>query len=114
MLWLIVFAAPASKEIKGLEWRGAAIGTASWSGVLLRDVLQAAGLDAEDASISHVQVCFLNAVSRIGLIFGTRKIQFDTIDCNLFFLRNLSRYIYASTCRRAKIYSEVSLGWNTL
>jgi len=52
-----VFAAPASKEIKGLEWHGAAIGTASWGGVLLRDVLQAAGLDAEDTSISHVQVC---------------------------------------------------------
>ena len=57
-----MFAAPDSKEIKGLEWHGAAIGTASWSGVLLRDVLKAAGLDSEDASISHVQVSLLTSV----------------------------------------------------
>jgi hypothetical protein len=57
-----LFAAPDSKEIKGLEWHGAAIGTASWSGVLLRDVLKASGLDAEDASVSHVQVSLLTSV----------------------------------------------------
>ena len=62
VLDIILFAAPDSKEIKGLEWHGAAIGTASWSGVLLRDVLQASGLDAEDASISHVQVNLLTSV----------------------------------------------------
>eukprot|EP00889_Picochlorum_renovo_P003723 jgi/Picre1/30753/NNA_006114.t1 len=34
---------PSPKEIKGLEWQGAAIGTAVWGGVLLRDVLKEAG-----------------------------------------------------------------------
>lgn len=49
------FAAPSSKEIKGLEWEGAAIGTAVWSGVLLRDVLKMAGLDGSDPRIKHIQ-----------------------------------------------------------
>jgi sulfite oxidase len=32
-----------SYEIKGLDWDAGAIGTAIWGGVLLRDVLKAAG-----------------------------------------------------------------------
>ena len=32
-----------SHEIKGLDWDAGAIGTAVWGGVLLRDVLKAAG-----------------------------------------------------------------------
>lgn len=42
--------------VKGLEWGGAAIGTAVWGGVRLADVLRAAGLRAEDETDGeHVQ-----------------------------------------------------------
>lgn len=51
-------AAPSPKEIKGLEWQGAAIGTAAWGGVLLRDVLLAAGLDDADSNVKHIQVWY--------------------------------------------------------
>ena len=44
-----------AKPIKGLSWEGAAIGNAVWSGVLLRDVLQMAGLDQEDPAVAHIQ-----------------------------------------------------------
>lgn len=43
------------KEVKGLEWGGAAIGTAVWGGARLADVLRAAGLDASDPGVAHVQ-----------------------------------------------------------
>lgn len=46
---------PGAKKIKGLEWEGAAIGNAVWSGVLLRDVLNYAGLNESDASVAHIQ-----------------------------------------------------------
>jgi sulfite oxidase len=36
---------PSGHEIKGLDWGVGAIGTATWGGVLLRDVLTAAGED---------------------------------------------------------------------
>ncbi len=42
----------AVKPVKGLDWDVGAIGTATWSGVLLRDVLAAAGVDAERAQES--------------------------------------------------------------
>ena len=44
------------KKVKGLEWEGAAIGNAVWGGVLLRDVLKAAGLDDDDPTVHHIQV----------------------------------------------------------
>lgn len=47
--------APSSKEIKGLEWQGAAIGTAVWGGVLLLDVLKEAGIDENDPDIEHIR-----------------------------------------------------------
>lgn len=46
------------KEVKGLRWGNAAISTARWSGVWLRDVLALAGLTAEEvaaAELKHVQ-----------------------------------------------------------
>jgi len=39
----------AVKKLKGLQWRGGAIGTATWSGARLSDVLLAAGLTEETA-----------------------------------------------------------------
>ena len=46
---------PSPKEIKGLKWEGSAIGTATWTGVLLRDVLIAAGINENDPSIRHIR-----------------------------------------------------------
>ncbi|KAI3434691.1 hypothetical protein D9Q98_002754 [Chlorella vulgaris] len=44
-----------SRVVKGLEWDGGSISTATWSGVRLRDVLLAAGLDDEDPNVAHIQ-----------------------------------------------------------
>jgi len=44
----------SQKELKGLNWRGGAMGNAEWTGVKLRDVLLAAGYDDNDKSIQHV------------------------------------------------------------
>ena len=46
---------PSPKEIKGLKWEGSAIGTATWTGVLLRDVLIAAGINENDPSTRHIR-----------------------------------------------------------
>jgi sulfite oxidase len=44
------------KPIKGLGWNAGAISNAQWTGVLLRDVLQAAGFSENDLTkYSHVQ-----------------------------------------------------------
>lgn len=43
------------KSVQGLSWKGAAIGNAKWTGVRLRDVLIAAGVDPNDKRIKHVQ-----------------------------------------------------------
>lgn len=45
------------KPVKGLSWGQAAVGNATWTGVLLRDVLLAAGLREDTPGIEHVQVC---------------------------------------------------------
>jgi len=42
------------KKVKGLSWSHNAISNAKWSGVLLKDLLLAAGVDPEDKSIKHV------------------------------------------------------------
>jgi len=44
----------ATKNLKGLEWRGGAIGNAEWAGAKLSDVLKAAGYDETDERIRHV------------------------------------------------------------
>ena len=44
----------AEKELKGLDWKGGAIGNAKWTGAKLYDVLKAAGVDEEDERIKHV------------------------------------------------------------
>jgi len=44
----------AQRNLKGLEWRGGAIGNAEWSGAKLSDVLKAAGYDENDSRIRHV------------------------------------------------------------
>jgi sulfite oxidase len=48
-----------AKPVNGIGWTGGAIGTAEWTGVRLRDVLQYAGLDLDkcenDPKIRHVQ-----------------------------------------------------------
>lgn len=46
----------AFKEVKGLAWDVGAIGNATWTGVLLRDVLLEAGMKEEDLrGVQHVQ-----------------------------------------------------------
>ncbi|XP_032528940.2 sulfite oxidase [Danaus plexippus] len=42
------------KPVKGLSWRTGAIGNAVWGGVLLRDVLLAAGVSDKDTEGKHV------------------------------------------------------------
>ncbi|PHJ24997.1 sulfite oxidase [Cystoisospora suis] len=45
------------KRVKGLEWRGGAIGNALWTGCLLADVLRSCGMDEEKSrhlGIKHV------------------------------------------------------------
>jgi len=44
----------ATRNLKGLEWRGGAIGNAEWAGAKLSDVLVAAGVDENDPRIRHV------------------------------------------------------------
>lgn len=44
------------KEVKGLAWDVGAIGNATWTGVLLRDVLLAAGMQEADLrGVQHIQ-----------------------------------------------------------
>nr|CAI5859725.1 unnamed protein product [Callosobruchus analis] len=43
------------KPVKGLNWGPAAVGTATWTGVPLHDVLKKAGLDRFDDKYKHVQ-----------------------------------------------------------
>lgn len=46
------------KPVKGLGWSCGAISNSEWTGVLLRDVLEHAGVDVNDpegAGIEHVQ-----------------------------------------------------------
>lgn len=45
----------AIKPVKGLEWGSAAISTARWTGVWLRDVLLDAGYTEDMANMQHVQ-----------------------------------------------------------
>lgn len=42
--------------MKGLSWDAGAVGNASWSGVLLRDVLHLVGVTEENEKCQHVQV----------------------------------------------------------
>ncbi|KAJ3650303.1 hypothetical protein Zmor_022000 [Zophobas morio] len=43
------------KPVKGLNWGAAAVGTATWTGVRLRDVLIKLGVDEDDKKLKHVQ-----------------------------------------------------------
>ena len=43
------------KQTKGLEWKGAAIGNAEWSGVRLRDLLNYIGFEANRKEMKHFQ-----------------------------------------------------------
>ena len=46
----------AVKQVRGLMWDNAAIGNATWTGVLLRDVLKYTGLKEDDChGVKHVQ-----------------------------------------------------------
>ena len=42
------------KSVKGLNWEGAAIGNAEWSGVSLNDLLKYSGFDIENTSKKHL------------------------------------------------------------
>ena len=42
------------KPLKGLNWKGGAIGNAQWTGVRLYDVLKHIGVQTDDESIKHV------------------------------------------------------------
>jgi len=42
------------KTVRGLEWDAGAIGTAEWTGVMLRDVLQYIGFDEDNSNFEHV------------------------------------------------------------
>ncbi|CAI4229261.1 unnamed protein product [Auanema sp. JU1783] len=44
------------KKVAGLMWKGTAIGNAKWTGVRLRDVLIAHGVDPNSKSIKHVHM----------------------------------------------------------
>merc|ERR1719295_579229 len=44
----------ARKNLKGLNWRGGAIGNAEWTGVKLSDVLALAGYKEDDERVRHV------------------------------------------------------------
>lgn len=43
------------RPVKGLNWGAGAISNAVWGGVLLRDILQAYGVDERTASFRHIQ-----------------------------------------------------------
>ncbi|MEW5307520.1 MAG: hypothetical protein WDW36_009909 [Sanguina aurantia] len=61
------------KAVKGLEWDTGVIGTATWSGVWLRDVLAYAGLDEDvDSSVAaHIHFVGLDSDSTSGEVYGT-------------------------------------------
>lgn len=42
------------KKVKGLSWSHNAISNANWGGVLLKDILLAAGVDPNDKTIKHI------------------------------------------------------------
>ena len=60
------------KEVKGLPWTGGAIGNATWTGVKLRDVLEAAGLRPEQAEeqIRHVHFEGMDKNPLTGQVYG--------------------------------------------
>jgi len=43
------------KQVKGLTWTGTAISNAEWTGVRLRDVLLASGIESSKENLQHVQ-----------------------------------------------------------
>ncbi|GAB1598553.1 sulfite oxidase-like [Argonauta hians] len=43
------------KEVKGLNWKNAAIGNGKWGGVRLVDVLKHAGIDLSNSTYKHIQ-----------------------------------------------------------
>ncbi|KAL4433958.1 hypothetical protein ABPG75_000399 [Micractinium tetrahymenae] len=49
------------RVVKGLEWEGGSISTAVFTGVRLRDVLLAAGLEDDDPEVQHIQFEGLDA-----------------------------------------------------
>ena len=60
------------KPVKGLEWHVGAIGTASFGGVLLKDVLEYAGLSEGDQDVAHIH--FIGATAVLA-IFLTQSLQ---------------------------------------
>ena len=44
------------REVKGIPWKGGAIGNAEWSGVYLRDVLNYAGYKDDVSSVEHIHL----------------------------------------------------------
>lgn len=65
-----LMSSPDAKEIRGLGWEGAAIGTAVWGGVLLRDVLRHAGLSVDDPEVKHIQFEGLDKDVTTGTTYG--------------------------------------------
>ncbi len=60
------------KEVRGLAWTGGAIGNASWTGVKLRDVLEAAGLKPSqmEDEIRHIHFEGLDKNPLTGQCYG--------------------------------------------
>lgn len=81
-----------TKQVKGLNWGIGAIGNATWSGVKLRDVLQAAGYTLDDAKwAKHVQFEGLDqdvAGTTYGASIPLRKAMSEDGDCLLAYEMN--------------------------
>lgn len=81
-----------TKQVKGLNWGIGAIGNATWSGVRLRDVLQAAGYTLDDAKwAKHVQFEGLDqdvAGTTYGASIPLRKAMSEDGDCLLAYEMN--------------------------
>lgn len=58
------------KPVKGLDWDIGAIGTATWGGVLLRDVLKYAGFEDGDPSVAHVHFVGLDNDPLTGEVYA--------------------------------------------
>ncbi|KAJ1550129.1 hypothetical protein HK096_008610, partial [Nowakowskiella sp. JEL0078] len=75
------------KATQGLQWENGAIGTAVWSGVLLRDVLQASGLTSNLANITGKHVV-VSGADGYGASIPLRKAEMDAGDVMLAYEMN--------------------------
>ncbi|KAG1660290.1 hypothetical protein FOA52_006757 [Chlamydomonas sp. UWO 241] len=58
------------KPVKGLNWGAGAISTASWGGVLLRDVLDYAGFEESAPGVAHIHFVGLDNDPLTGEVYA--------------------------------------------